>query len=73
MDTTIKKPNGDITAYGFACGYIQRNGETTLYKDGVYHVRDGGYQGYWETFRYLSEARNDYARLLKAKGVEVER
>lgn len=24
MDATINKQNGDLTAYGFACGYIQK-------------------------------------------------
>ena len=63
MKTEIKKPNGDLTAYGFACGYVQREGEVRLYKDGVYHVQDG--LGYWESYGSLTEARSDYARRVK--------
>ena len=24
METKINKENGDLTAYGFACGYVQK-------------------------------------------------
>lgn len=57
------KANGDLTAYGLACGYVQRHGEITLTKDGVYHVRDGS--GYWESYQYLTDARRDYASMVR--------
>jgi hypothetical protein len=61
-DTTISKPDGTITAYGFACGYVQKSGDVRLYKDGVYHVQ--GF-GEWESYGSLTEARRAFARLLK--------
>jgi hypothetical protein len=61
METT--KANGELTAYGLACGYVQRHGEITLTKDGVYQVKDGG--GYWESYQHLADARRDYARLIR--------
>jgi hypothetical protein len=64
MNTEIKKPNGDLTAYGFACGYVQEDGGVRLYKDGVYHVQNG--LGYWESYGSLTEARRDYAKQVKS-------
>ena len=56
MKTTFRLPNGDLSAYAFACGYVQRaDNETTLKKDGCYHVQD--LNGLWLTFTYLTEAR----------------
>jgi choline dehydrogenase-like flavoprotein len=61
-DTTTVKPDGTITAYGFACGIVQRSGDVTLYKDGVYHVQG---LGLWESYGSLTEARRAFARLAK--------
>jgi hypothetical protein len=64
---TINKPNGDLTMYGFACGYIQtrllstNGGEVQLFRDGaVWHVvaRDNDRGRFvWETFDLLTPAR----------------
>ena len=61
-DTTTTKPDGTVTPYGFACGYVQRSGDVRLYKDGVYHVQG---MGEWESYGSLTEARRAYARLVK--------
>jgi len=64
--TTVKGLKSDtrkLTAYDFACGYVQREGEVRLYKDGVYHVQDD--LGYWESYGTLTEARRDFARMVK--------
>ena len=61
-DTTTIRPDGTVTPYGFACGVVQRSGNVTLYKDGVYHVQG---LGEWESYGSLSEARRAYARLAK--------
>lgn len=59
----IENTDGTLTAYGFACGYVQvsPNG-WRLYKDGVYHLQNNGE---WHTFRYLTDARREFARLAK--------
>jgi hypothetical protein len=59
----LNKNTGNLTAYDFACGYVQREGEVRLYKDGVYHVQAAS--GYWESYGTLTEARRDYARQVK--------
>lgn len=48
--------SGKLTAYAFACGYLETIGEWRLYKDGVYHLQklDGSQ---WLTFATLTEAR----------------
>jgi hypothetical protein len=61
-DTTTVKPDGTITAYGFACGIVQRSGDVRLYKDGVYHVQG---LGLWESYGSLTEARRAFAWLVK--------
>jgi hypothetical protein len=49
------KKNGQLTMYAFACGYVEK-GETSLYKDGCWHVRNYD-EGIWETFNTHKEAR----------------
>lgn len=43
MNTQINNKNGQVSAYGFMCGYIQRlesaNLDKELFKDCYYHVR----------------------------------
>lgn len=51
---------GRLTAYSFACGYIERDGPFTLWREhGVYHVNGMDYTGsrHWFTYRTLQEAR----------------
>jgi hypothetical protein len=70
INNTIRKPNGDISIYGFHCGYIQEDKITgvSLYKDGTYHVRCynpiTGIR-HWNTWDNLTEARKDYKRMIR--------
>lgn len=78
MATLNKDPkfylkNGDLTAYAFACGYIQfasitgkeidkwDNGKE-LYKDGNFQVKQykDGKRVLWQSFDRLGEARKAY-------------
>lgn len=62
--------NGDLTRYGFACGYIMREESKTIWKEiykehTVFHVRSGPINGkfeVWETFEpdQLTKARKLY-------------
>jgi hypothetical protein len=54
--------SGLLTAYAFACGYVERHGETRIYLDGVYHVQNGSV---WESFNTITEARRAARRLSK--------
>lgn len=54
---------GKLTAYAFACGYVERIGEFRLYRDGVYHLQNEA--GFWESFATLTEARQTARRLVK--------
>jgi hypothetical protein len=83
--SNIKTKDGRISAYGFACGYIEavENGykrATILMEHGVYHVQwkldDGELYRYWTregngwaTFDALADARKQYDKVKK----EVER
>lgn len=59
--------NGTLTAYAFACGYIEKRtlatdgGEATLYRDGAcWHVQardDARGRFLWECFDTLTPAR----------------
>jgi hypothetical protein len=64
INNTTHNSDGTLTKYGLSCGYVQRHGEITLTKDGCYHVKetDGSY---WETYQHLTDARRDYARLVR--------
>ena len=59
--------DGTITAYGFACGYVQRHGEMTLEKAKDYHLRYIDPWGIrrWEYFQYLTDARKKFNKLKK--------
>lgn len=83
--SNIKTRSGRVSAYGFACGYIEtiENGDkhaTIWMEHGVYHVRwkldDGEIYRYWTregngwaTFDTLADARKQYDKMSK----EVER
>lgn len=61
----FKNAKGELTAYAFACGYVERhgkNGEIRLYRDGVYHVQNGSE---WESFNTITDARRFARRLSK--------
>ena len=58
----FKTKRGRLTAYAFACGYIERRGPWKLYQEhGVYHIKgispENPGQMYWDTARTLTEAR----------------
>jgi len=66
--------NGSLTAYSFACGYIEKlerdNKQTQLFLDGgVWHVKGYDFNKHeritWECFDYLTPARKYFAQLNK--------
>jgi hypothetical protein len=74
----LKTKSGKLTAYGFACGYVEsRDLDGGLYsirlwqEHGVYHVRmHHKYNGriFWDSFSTLTEARKRYAQELPIPG-----
>ena len=64
----FKNAKGELTAYAFACGYVERLNENVwLWRDGVYHVQTNS--GFWESFATLTEARQTARRLTKGAAV----
>jgi hypothetical protein len=70
----IKTSKGEISAYGFGCGYQETcitNGiQTRMYMEHTtYHVRQYDFDNFkpmsWDTFKSLSEARKFYKKLVK--------
>lgn len=74
MKTNIRNKNGELSAYGFACGYIQwasntgkeidmwKNGKRMYHEGSVYqvkHFKDGNRIA-WESFENLGAARKYY-------------
>lgn len=74
----FRNKNGDLSAYSFACGYVQwasldgtelghwQNGKK-MYLDGcVYHVKvfKDGQRISWESFDTLGEARKYYRSII---------
>jgi hypothetical protein len=68
MKDKFRNKNGDLSAYSFACGYVQEkqtnNGKVELYKDGNWHVRifDDQPHGRWVSFDTLGEARKAFRK-----------
>jgi len=66
MTPRFKNRDGSLTAYAFACGYIQRASlgdvDLQLYKDGCWHVRafDSERTLLWDCFGSLSKARKRF-------------
>ena len=66
----FRTKTGRLTAYSFACGYVERMGEGDNRKcleqeHGVYHVK--GFKNgirFWETFETLTDARKYFAHVL---------
>lgn len=65
----IHNKNGDLSAYGLGCGYIQSHNNhglnVTLWREhGAYHVRahdfTTGKRMVWEVFGHLGPARKLY-------------
>jgi hypothetical protein len=60
----FKNAKGQLTAYAFSCGYVERLNENVwLWRDGVYHVQTTS--GFWESFATLNEARQAARRVSK--------
>lgn len=68
MTNNFYLPNGDLTAYSFACGYVQKEDTNNKWKKifmehGAYHVmagNDGEKWRIWDTFDKLTDARKRY-------------
>lgn len=70
MKTEFYNKNGDLTKYGFSCGYIQRKESETKYKEiyrehTVFHIKGGTIGARWETWEtfepyQLTKARKFY-------------
>lgn len=67
----FKNPDGSLTAYAFACGYVERKETPALRLDlwhegAVYHVRAHDYaehkRVFWESFDTLRPARAFFAK-----------
>lgn len=63
MNNKFYTANGKLSAYAFACGYIQKNNGWSLFKDGCWHVRRSNTE--WLTFSTLTEARRKFWQLSK--------
>ena len=68
MDILTK--SGSISAYGFACGYVERkaNGTTGLWKKmykehNVFHVRSNVKDVEWKSFDTLKDAKKAYKEI----------
>ena len=58
--TQFKTKRNKLTAYALACGYVENNGQTQLWREhGIYHVRRiiNGERVFWLTFETLKAAR----------------
>jgi hypothetical protein len=58
------RKDGKLTAYAFACGYVERVYAFKIYKDGVYHLQNE-ITGLWDSFATIQEARQQLAIYLK--------
>ena len=68
----LQNKRGTLTAYGLACGYVEKRGEATLHREhGLYHVRGwvpgmhGGSVRAWQVFERLVNARKALARMAR--------
>ena len=77
MMPNITTPSGHVSAYGFACGYVERKGHAKLWREhGVYHILVPGWKKdpsqYWRTVRTLREARPILAKLGRLQSIFPE-
>ncbi len=65
----LRTSNGRVSAYGFACGYIEQAKIKTISlrlwsENGCYHVRAHDFEThgrlFWDSFRLLSGARKRF-------------
>jgi hypothetical protein len=62
---------GQLTAYALACGYLERRGAFTLWREhGVYHVRGFGHDGarHWQSGQSLTWGRRMLRQLYQIHG-----
>lgn len=67
-NSIFQKDGKTLTAYGFACGYVQNKGLKGMYREhNVYHVTandpNTGIRTTWETFDTLHEARKFFSSI----------
>ena len=67
----IKTKSGRLTAYGFACGYVERSGPFTLSMEhGVYHVKGYGVNSrVCSSYRTLTQARRELRTIRNTDGL----
>ena len=70
MRTNIRNVNGDMSAYGLACGYVDSFRQEALYielykQDNVYHVRqfNNNVRYIWDSYHTLKEARSRFNKM----------
>jgi hypothetical protein len=76
MATAIKTKSGRLTAYGFACGYVEEHEKdqvrTVLWHEGAtFHVRQHDHKQqkriFWDTFTSITEARRRFDKAKRGK------
>jgi hypothetical protein len=76
MNPKFYNRDGSLTAYSFACGYVQKKEiahyDVTLYLEGCWHIRTWDNEARkrigWESFNRLGQARKAYKQeIRKAK------
>lgn len=81
MEPKFFNTNGSLTAYSFACGYVEREENETHYKEifmehSHYHVKSGLMSHkweVWETFDTLTEARRFYNKLRRRNNYKISK
>lgn len=73
MAPKLKDSRGRLTAYAFACGYVESDEPAKLWREhGVYHVNGinpvTGVR-FWESYRTLTEARKGLRTLGNIHGL----
>lgn len=73
MNNETRKSDGTVTAYGFACGYVQRHGELTLRKAikdyWIMYPQEIGDHYEWEHYQYLTDARRRFNKLMRERSI----
>lgn len=67
----LRTNRGTLTAYAFACGYVERSGPFILYMEhGVYHVKGQGTNGrVRRAYRTLAKARRELKTIRNTDGL----
>jgi hypothetical protein len=70
LDPKFFNKDGSLTSYSFSCGYMQKKGNFTLWKQHYcYHIAGRNIEGkqVWESTDSLTEARKLLRKLGKGK------